>query len=152
MSLESLETPFSPLKIVFPEFSGTTVLPHDIDALKTLLQAQKKACEQACQAAYQTAVQSIRQEAQDYVIRMIEQAVQARRLLVRRQLRTVVRPRAACSMKPKPWRNQARMHKTLRLSPPTSPGKSCQRAAPTSHQRSLLLLLRGASALPCLRS
>ena len=92
MSLESLETPFSPLKIVFPEFSGTTVLPHDIDALKTLLQAQKKACEQACQAAYQTAVQSIRQEAQDYVIRMIEQAVQARRLLVRRQLRTVVRP------------------------------------------------------------
>lgn len=92
MSLESLETPFSPLKIVFPESAGTAVLPHDIDALQTLLQAQKKACEQACQAAYQTAVQSIRREAQDYVQRMIEQLVQARRLLVRRQLRAVVRP------------------------------------------------------------
>jgi transposase len=81
MSLGFLETPFSPLKIVFPESSGTAVLPHDIGALQTLLQAQKKACEQACQAAYQTAVQSIRREAQDYVQRMIEQLVQARHRL-----------------------------------------------------------------------
>lgn len=81
MSFESLETPFSPLKIVFPEFAGATVLPQDIDALKTLLEAQKTACEQACQVAYQTAVQTIRQEAHDYLIRMREQAVLARHRL-----------------------------------------------------------------------
>ena len=71
----------SSLEIVFPEFAGTTVLPHDIDALKTLLEAQKTACEQACQTAYQAAVQTLRREAQDYVIRMIEQAVLARHRL-----------------------------------------------------------------------
>ena len=78
MSFKSLESPFSPLKIVFPEFAGTTVLPDDIDALKTLLEAQKTACEQACQTAYQAAVQTIRQDAHDYVIRILEQAVLAR--------------------------------------------------------------------------
>ena len=81
MSFSALQTPFSPLKIVFPKSAGTAVLPHDIDALQTLLEAQKKVCEQACQAAYQTAVDSIRREAQDYVQRMIEQLVQARHRL-----------------------------------------------------------------------
>ena len=66
---------------MFPEFAGTTVLPRDIDALKTLLEAQKTACEQVCQTAYQAAVQTLRREAQDYVIRMIEQAVLARHRL-----------------------------------------------------------------------
>ncbi len=74
MSFASLQTPLSPVKKTFEEivqtFTLPNVLPPDIDALKTLLLAQ--------QNAHLAAVQAIRQEAHDYVIRMLEQAVLAR--------------------------------------------------------------------------
>lgn len=70
MSFSSAETPFFPLKKVFPEFALPAVLPNDIEALKTLLVAQHNA-----HAAH---VAAIRQDAHDYVIRILEQAVLAR--------------------------------------------------------------------------
>ena len=81
MSFAPLQTPFSPLKKTFEEAAQTftlpSVLPHDIGALKALLVAQQNAHVAVVQAMRQEA-QAIRQEAHDYVIRMLEQAVLAR--------------------------------------------------------------------------
>ena len=81
MSFAPLQTPFSPLKKTFeavPEtFTLPSVLPNDIEALKTLLVAQQNAHAAVLQTL-QSQAQAIRQEAHDYVIRMLEQAVLAR--------------------------------------------------------------------------
>ena len=102
MSFASLQTPLSPLKKTFKEIAQTltlpSVLPHDADALKTLLVAQQaahlavvqalhqevQAIHQEAQTAHQEAqamraqAQTIRDEAHAYVIRMLEQAILAR--------------------------------------------------------------------------
>ena len=70
MSFSSTKIPFSPLREVFAEFALPAVLPNDIEALKTLLEAQ--------QNAHTAHVAAIRQDAHDYVIRILEQAVLAR--------------------------------------------------------------------------
>lgn len=74
MSFGCLESPsspsFLPPEIVLPEFVLPSVLPDDIEALKSLLHAM--------QDAHEVAVDSIRRQAHEYVIRMIEQAVLAR--------------------------------------------------------------------------
>jgi transposase len=70
MSFATLQTPFSPGKKTLEAFALPSVLPHDIGALKTLLLTQ--------QTSYDAAVAAIRQEAHDYVIRMLEQAILAR--------------------------------------------------------------------------
>jgi len=77
MSFPFLQKPISPLKMALGEFVLPSVLPHDIEALKTLLVAQQNAHAAVVQAMHQEAV-AIRQEAHDYVIRMLEQAVLAR--------------------------------------------------------------------------
>ena len=81
MSFAPLQTPFSPLKKTFEEAAQTftlpSVLPHDIGALKALLVAQQNAHVAVVQAMRQEA-QAMQQEAHDYVIRMLEQAVLAR--------------------------------------------------------------------------
>lgn len=81
MSFEPLQTPFSPLKKTFKAFSKAftlpSVLPNDTQALKTLLVAQQDAHAALVVSLHQEA-QAIRQEAQDYVIRMLEQAILAR--------------------------------------------------------------------------
>jgi transposase len=81
MSFTTLQTPFSPLKKTFGAFTETfnlpSVLPHDIDALKTLLVVQQNA-HVAVVAAMHKQAQAIRQEAHDYVMRMLEQAILAR--------------------------------------------------------------------------
>jgi len=73
-----LETTFSPLKIVFPKPSEVAVLPTTKDTIEALLTDTQAACEKACQEAYQVAVQSIRLQAHEYIIRMLEQATLAR--------------------------------------------------------------------------
>lgn len=77
MSFASLESPslppLLPPEIVLPEFVLPAVLPDDIEALKSLLHAM--------QDAHEAAVDSIRRQAHEYVIRMIEQAVLARHRL-----------------------------------------------------------------------
>ena len=102
MSFASLQTLLSPLKKTFKEIAQTltlpSVLPHDADALKTLLVAQQaahlavvqalhqevQAIHQEAQTAHQEAqamraqAQTIRDEAHAYVIRMLEQAILAR--------------------------------------------------------------------------
>jgi transposase len=70
MSFATLQTPFSPGKKGFEAFTLPSVLPHDIDALKTLLVTQ--------QTAHTALIEAIRQEAHNYVIRMLEQAILAR--------------------------------------------------------------------------
>ena len=70
MSFASLQSPFSPGKKGFQVPPLPSVLPHDVDALKTLLQAQ--------QNAHTALIEAIRQEANDYVIRVLEQAILAR--------------------------------------------------------------------------
>jgi len=70
MSFASLQSPFSPGKKGFEVSPLPSVLPHDVDALKTLLVAQ--------QNAHTALIETIRQEAHDYVIRMLEQAILAR--------------------------------------------------------------------------
>jgi transposase len=70
MSFASLQSPFSPGKKGFEVPPLPSVLPHDVDALKTLLVAQ--------QNAHTALIEAIRQEAHDYVIRMLEQAILAR--------------------------------------------------------------------------
>src|SRR5665811_893699 len=81
MSFASLQSPFSPLKKTFGAFAETfnlpSVLPHDIEALKTLLVVQQNAHVAVVAAMHQEAV-AIRQEAHDYVMRMLEQAILAR--------------------------------------------------------------------------
>lgn len=81
MSFAPLQTPFSPLEKLFgaapKTFTLPNVLPHDIEALKTLLVAQQNVHAAVVQALHNQA-QAIRQEAHDYVIRMLEQAVLAR--------------------------------------------------------------------------
>lgn len=71
MSFATLQTPFSPEKKTVEAFALPSVLPHDIDALKALLLSQ--------QTSFDATVAAIRQEAHDYVIRMLEQAILARR-------------------------------------------------------------------------
>lgn len=85
MSFASLQTPFSPLKKTFEGFAETfnlpSVLPHDVEALKTLILAQQKAHAAMVQAMHQAMNEdaaAIRQEAHDYVMRMLEQAILAR--------------------------------------------------------------------------
>lgn len=70
MSFASLQSPFSPEKKGFEVLPLPSVLPHDVDALKTLLRAQ--------QNAHAALIETIRQEAHNYVIRMLEQAILAR--------------------------------------------------------------------------
>lgn len=70
MSFATLQTPFSPGKKTLEAFTLPSVLPHDVDALKTLLVSQ--------QTSFDAAVAAIRKEAHDYVIRMLEQAILAR--------------------------------------------------------------------------
>jgi len=74
MSFSSVESPssasFLPPGIVLPGFVLPSVLPDDIEALKSLLHAMRD--------AHELAVDSIRRQAHEYVIRMIEQAVLAR--------------------------------------------------------------------------
>jgi transposase len=74
MSFATLQTPFSPGKKGFEALTKTltlpSVLPQDIQALQSLLVSQ--------QNKYELAVAAIRQEAHDYVIRMLEQAILAR--------------------------------------------------------------------------
>ena len=70
MSFASLQSPFSPGKKGFQVLPLPSVLPHDVDALKTLLMTQ--------QNAHTALIESIRQEAHNYVIRMLEQAILAR--------------------------------------------------------------------------
>ena len=81
MSFAPLQTSFSPLKKTFGEFAKTfnlpSVLPHETDALKALLLAQQNA-QTALLVTLHKEAQAIRQEAHDYVIRMLEQAVLAR--------------------------------------------------------------------------
>jgi len=67
------------------EFVLPSVLPHDVEALKTLILAQQKAhaamvqsMQQAMQQAMHQEAAAIRQEAHDYVLHMLEQAVLAR--------------------------------------------------------------------------
>lgn len=73
MSFTPLKSPFLTPEIELPEFVLPAVLPDDVGALKSLLQAQ------------QDAMGSIRQqamrEAHNYIIRMIEQSVLARHRL-----------------------------------------------------------------------
>ena len=71
MTFAALQTPFSPAKKGVKAFTLPSVLPHDIESLKTLLVAQ--------QNAHNAQIESIRQEAHNYVIRMLEQAILARR-------------------------------------------------------------------------
>lgn len=77
MSFPFLQKPISPLKMAFEEFVLPSVLPHNVEALKTLILAQQKAHAATVQSMHQEAA-AIRQEAHDYVIRMLEQAVLAR--------------------------------------------------------------------------
>lgn len=74
MSFAPLQSPFSPGKKGFEAFTKTfalpNVLPDDIPALKTLLVVQ--------QNAHTALIEAIRQEAHNYVIRMLEQAILAR--------------------------------------------------------------------------
>lgn len=70
MSFTTLESPFSPGKRGFEAFTLPSVLPDDIGSLKTLLGAQ--------QNAHTAFIEAIRQEAHNYVIRMLEQAILAR--------------------------------------------------------------------------
>ncbi len=81
MSFATLETPLSPLKKVFPEFALPAVLPDDIASLKTLLVTQQSAHVALLvdlDNAHAAQLAAIRQDAHDYVIRMLEQAVLAR--------------------------------------------------------------------------
>ena len=71
MTFAVLQTPFSPTKKGAKSFTLPSVLPHDIESLKTLLIAQHN--------AHNAQIESIRQEAHNYVIRMLEQAILARR-------------------------------------------------------------------------
>ena len=70
MSFASLESPFSPGKKGFQVSPLPSVLPHDVDALKSQLRVQ--------QNAHTALIEAIRQEAHNYVIRMLEQAILAR--------------------------------------------------------------------------
>ena len=86
MSFATLQTSLSPLKKTFEEIVQTltlpSVLPPDIEALKTLLVAQ--------QTAHLAVVQALHLEAHDYVIRMLEQARAGTPAHVWRQLRAAV--------------------------------------------------------------
>ncbi len=81
MSFARLQPPFSPLKKTFEALAQTftlpSILPNDAQALKALLVAQQAAHAALVVSLHQEA-QAIRQEAHDYVIRMLEQAVLAR--------------------------------------------------------------------------
>ena len=70
MSFTTLQSPFSPEKKGFEAFALPDVLPDDIESLKTLLVVQ--------QNAHTALIEVIRQEAHNYVIRMLEQAILAR--------------------------------------------------------------------------
>ena len=70
MSFASLQSPFSPGRRAVEAFTLPSVLPHDVDALKTLLVTQK--------SAFDAALAAIHNEAHDYVTRILEQAILAR--------------------------------------------------------------------------
>lgn len=70
MSFTPLKSPFLTPEIELPEFVLPAVLPDDIGALKSLLQAQQDAMGAIRQQAMR--------EAHNYIIRMIEQSVLAR--------------------------------------------------------------------------
>ena len=70
MSFASLQSPFSPGKRTVEAFTLPSVLPHDVNALKTLLVTQ--------QSAFDAALAAIHKEAHDYVTRILEQAILAR--------------------------------------------------------------------------
>ena len=70
MSFASLQSPFSPGRRAVEAFTLPSVLPHDVDALKTLLVTQ--------QSAFDAALAAIHKEAHDYVTRILEQAILAR--------------------------------------------------------------------------
>ena len=85
MPFEPLDTTFLPLEITFPKLPKlpeASALAPDVAALNEVLQTlaadQQAACERAAQMAYRQAVQTIRQEAHDYIIRILEQAALAR--------------------------------------------------------------------------
>ncbi|MCW2311408.1 transposase [Rhodoferax antarcticus] len=69
------------MKIVFPKPSEVGVLPATQDTLEALLADTQAVCEKACQESYQVAVQSIRQQAHEYIIHMLEQATLVRHRL-----------------------------------------------------------------------
>ena len=88
MSFSSVKTPLSPVKKVLsePTLPGALplTLPNDIAALKALLVAQHHAHAALLlnlDNAHTAQLAAIRQEAHDYVIRMLEQAVLARQRL-----------------------------------------------------------------------
>jgi hypothetical protein len=88
MSFSSVKTPLSPVKKAFsePTLPGALplTLPNDIAALKALLVAQHHAHAALLldlDNAHTAQLAAIRQEAHDYVIRMLEQAVLARQRL-----------------------------------------------------------------------
>ena len=88
MSFSSVKTPLSPVKKAFSESTLPSVLPltlpNDIAALKALLVAQHHAHAALLldlDNAHTAQLAAIRQEAHDYVIRMLEQAVLARQRL-----------------------------------------------------------------------
>jgi len=77
MSFTSSKSPFLTPDIELPEFVLPAVLPDDIGALKSLLQAQQD----AMGAIRQQAIREAMREAHNYIIRMIEQSVLARHRL-----------------------------------------------------------------------
>ena len=77
MSFTSSKSPFLTPDIELPEFVLPAVLPDDIGALKSLLQAQQD----AMGAIRQQAMREAMREAHNYIIRMIEQSVLARHRL-----------------------------------------------------------------------
>ena len=88
MSFSSVKTPLSPVKKAFSESTLPSALPltlpNDIAALKALLVAQHHAHAALLlnlDNAHTAQLAAIRQEAHDYVIRMLEQAVLARQRL-----------------------------------------------------------------------
>lgn len=73
--------PFFLPNIAFPDLALPAQLPDDMAALKALLRSQQAAHDAAVKAvtgAVETALAAVRQEAQDYVQRMLEQLVLAR--------------------------------------------------------------------------
>ena len=85
MSFTPLKSPFVAPEIELPEFVLPAVLPDDIGALKSLLQAQQDAMgailQQAIREARREAMREAMREAHNYIIRMIEQSVLARHRL-----------------------------------------------------------------------
>ncbi|MEB0141086.1 MULTISPECIES: IS66 family transposase [unclassified Undibacterium] len=89
MSFTPFKSPITPPQIELPKFVLPAVLPDNIAELKSLLQAQQarigaieqqamQAMQDAIQVATQTAMEVAMREANNYLLRMIEQSVLAR--------------------------------------------------------------------------